>query len=361
MSLTELENHYEAHPYPCYPLLASIKRSDTYPMNLGALWARFNGERINLSDGKILLAGAGSFSPYPMSISNPESSIDAVDLSNKNIFRSKLHCMIHRCFNVKYFKVDFQDLNYFTSKYHFIESFGVIHHLDNPISALKTLQKRLLPGGIIRIMVYGRYARKEVESIRRAINYLNITDLKGVKKLISRASTDSRLSKFIRSSWEAETDSGLADMFLNPNVITYRMSEFMEMVDKTELRPLLFTHNGAVANVNKEINRFKQLDAEKKSFTNIICYLGYKCKGEAKKTDTSKIVLNSALKDAVSLFKFAYSTPIDRLGFENPEISPNSRNFLRRFIKPVLESTLTPAESIDVEKYIRALYLVRFN
>ncbi len=361
MSLAELKKHYEAHPYPCYPLLASIKRADTYPMNLMALWARFNGERINVSDGRILLAGSGSFSPYPFSVSNPESTVDAVDLSNKNILRSRLHCLLHRCFNIRYFLGDFQELSQTLTKYHLIESFGVIHHLENPLSALQALQKLLLPGGIIRIMVYGRYARREVESIRRAIKLLDISDLNPIKKMIRKASPESKFRDFINSAWEAETDSGLADMFLNPDVKTYRMSEFMEMVDKTELRPLLFTHDGAVADVEEEIKRMKELDAARKTDTNIICYLGYNCNGEAKKTDKSKLILNPSLIDSVSLFKFAPSSPINRLGFDNPEITADSRRFLRRFIKPIVESTLSIGESDDVEKYLRALYLVRFK
>ncbi len=68
---------------------------------------------------------------------------------------------------------------------------------------------------------------------------LQANDVLSLKRLIGRALPDSRLRRNIDCSWEARTDSGLTDLFLHPNVHTYRIDEFLEMVSSTGLKPLL--------------------------------------------------------------------------------------------------------------------------
>ncbi|MBZ4194640.1 MAG: class I SAM-dependent methyltransferase, partial [Candidatus Contendobacter sp.] len=98
--------HYERHVYPQFPLWASVRTCDVYALNLDALWARFNGERLPQKERKILLAGCGSFSPYPTAVANPEAQIMALDLSEANLRRATLHSWIHGYFNVNFIRGD---------------------------------------------------------------------------------------------------------------------------------------------------------------------------------------------------------------------------------------------------------------
>jgi hypothetical protein len=38
-----VRRHYELYPYPQYPLLASVRRCDTYASNLAAVWVLWAG------------------------------------------------------------------------------------------------------------------------------------------------------------------------------------------------------------------------------------------------------------------------------------------------------------------------------
>lgn len=361
MSFRDVTGHYERHPYPHYPLLASVRRYDTYAMNLTALWARFNGVVLPEREGRILLSGCGAFAPYPMAISNPEARIIAVDLARHNLRRARLHCLLHRCFNVQFQQGDFLDPAVTPGPFHFIEAFGVLHHLDDPAAGMRALEQRLLPGGILRVMVYGRYARQEAESIRRAMRLLKVRDLAAVKRMIRRAAAGSRLKDYFDCSWEAKTDSGLADLFLHPNVTTYRIDEFMEMVGQSGLKPLLFTHLDALADPAAEIKRLQQLDRRRETRANIICYLGRDCKGAAPHASSSQLLLNPALQEAVSPLKLKAPVPIDRLGHENPPLNWKARLFLRRFARPVAESSLSNEEQSLAERYLQELFLVRVS
>ncbi len=361
MPFKEVRGHYERHPYPYYPLLASVRRHDTYAMNLDALWARFNAEYPPPGKRRILLSGCGAFAPYPMSLANPCAELIAVDLAENNLRRARLHCLMHGCSNVSFLRGDFLDPEVTPGPFHFIEAFGVLHHLDDPAEGLKALERRLLPGGILRVMVYGRYARQEAESIRRVARMLGIHDLSTLKRLLNRAKPGSRIRAYLDASWEARSDTGLADLFLHPCVHTYRIDEFLEMIAKSRLKPLLFTHTGALANPEAEIERLRQLDHSRSTLTNIICYLGLETKGESSLRGESLLVLNPSLRKAVSRFTVRPVEVADRLGDENPLLDSRARRFLRRFITPVPVASLSGDESALADQYLRSLFLVCFS
>lgn len=359
MPFQDVAGHYERHPYPHYPLLASIKRYDTYAMNLTALWARFNGELLPEREGKILLAGCGAFAPYPMALSNPKAAVTGVDLAQNNLTRARLHCLIHRLFGIKLELGNFLNPETTPGPYHFIEAFGVLHHLDDPAAGMRALEQRLLPGGILRVMVYGRYARQEAESVRRAMRLVKVRTVQQVKEMIRRSAPDSRLRNYVESAWEAATDSGLADLFLHPNVKTYRIDEFLEVVHQTGLKPLLFTHLDALADPDEEIERLRKLDSQRKTRANIICYLGKDCQGVAAPGPDAHVLLNPALHEAVSLLQLGSPQPIDRLGHDNPRLDFRSRAFLRRFRKPVRETMLSTQDQAIADRLLKELYLIR--
>jgi 2-polyprenyl-3-methyl-5-hydroxy-6-metoxy-1,4-benzoquinol methylase len=361
MSFDEVAGHYERHPYPHFPLLASVPRHDTYAMNLTALWARFNGELPAEGQGRILLAGCGAFSPYPMSLANPGAKIIGVDLARNNLRRARLHCLLHGFLKVGLVRGDFLDMAVTPGPFHFIEAFGVLHHLDDPGAGLCALGERLAPGGILRVMVYGRYARRSAESIRRSMRLLGVKDVGTLKQLIRRAQPDSRLRRFLDRCREARTDSGLADLFLHPNVHTCGIDEFLEMVSRAGLSPLLFTHPHALEDVDEEIRRLRELDRRRETRTNIVCYLGRDCKGAAPASCRSFLLLNPALRGAVSLLRLGATVPMNRLGHENSPLDWKARRFLRRFISPIPELSLSLADQELAQRSVKGLFLVRFN
>ena len=195
----QVRRHYEEHPYPNISLLAKVRPCDTYALNAVALWGRFNGELPPFRSMRVLLAGCGSFSPYPFSIANPEAEITALDLSNANLRRARLHTRLHGCRNITFRCGDLLDPAIEPGPFHLIDAYGVLHHLEDPTVGLSLLTQRLVDGGILRLMVYSRGARREVESVRRAFRLLGIRDTATALELIRRAPADSRLASCYRS------------------------------------------------------------------------------------------------------------------------------------------------------------------
>jgi SAM-dependent methyltransferase len=353
--------HYQNYPYPLYPLIASVRRCDTYALNLNSLWARFNRTLPVQEAQNILIAGCGTFAPYPYTVANPDVTITALDLSERSLRRARWHCLLHGRLNVVYRCGDLLDRDAIAGGFGLIDSFGVLHHLEDPLAGLKTLERHLVPGGILRIMLYSRYARREEESIRRAFRIIGIDNSDSAKRLLSRAPAGSRLAGYLAASDEAASVSGLADALLHPCVQTYRVDELLEMIKQTDLELLMFAHPGACENPMEEIARLRMLEKDRCSPGNFMLYLRKKNDKQVGGGGESMIMLNPCLVSAVNRFKPGTLHIHARIGIENPLLTYRDRSFLRQFITPVRYNTLSVDGAKLASVYKRLLFLVEFQ
>lgn len=353
--------HYEHYPYPGYPLLASLRRCDTYALNLAALWARFNGALPPPEAMRILVAGCGSFAPYPFSLANPEAAITALDLSGRSLRRARLHCLLHGRRNVAFRQGDLLDPQAVEGRFGLIDAYGVLHHLDDPLAGLQALAARLCEGGILRVMLYSRYARSEEESIRRAFRLLGVHDPDVARRLIRRAKPGSRLRRFADASDEAACESGLADALLHPRVHTFRIDGLMELVRGSGLEPLMFAHHGALEEVGREVERIRGLEAAKGSPGNFILYLGRNVAGPCRQAGENLLLLNPCLSDAVGPLRLGTLRVPPRLGHDNPPLGYGERRFLRRFRTPVPLRDIPAEHRAATAVYTRALFLLQYR
>lgn len=357
----DLRRHYERYPYPRYPLLASVPPCDTYALNLDSLYARFNGVLPPAAARRILLAGCGSFSPYPTSVANPGVPITALDLSRANLRRARLHAVLHGRFGIGWERGDILDPAAAPGEYGFIDCFGVLHHLEEPLAGLRALERRLAPGGILRIMVYGRGARRGAESIRKALRLLGVRDVPAVKRLLRRADRDSRLGSYAGNAPELSFESGIADALLHPRARTYRIDELMALVGETSLRPLLFAHRGALPDVPAEVERLRRLAAEGGDEPNFVLYLGRDTSGGCGLATDASLMLNPALRSCVGWLRVARDVIPPRLGRPNPPLGLGEKRFLRRFVRPVPVAALSAAERERARPFLDALFLLPFR
>ena len=357
-----VRRHYESHPYPRYPLLASVPRHDTYALNLDAIWTRFNGCMLQPQDKSILVAGCGSFAPYPFALANPDAQTTALDLSRSNLRRARLHCLLHGLTTVTYLHDDLLDPKTAPGPFPLIDAYGVLHHLENPLDGFKALADRLTDGGILRIMVYSRYARREEDSIRRAFRLLGIRNAKSARKLLTKAPHDSRLGRFSRASHEIRSISGLADALLHPCVHSFRIHQLMDLVRKSGLRPLLFAHHGALPEIDDEVARIRAMEQRGEAPGNFVLFLGRNTRG-ACSDDSSDVLLqlNPCLRNSVGRCRFGALHITPRLGHPLPVIGAKERAFLRGFSNPIVRASLSGDLQQEADIYREALLLVQYR
>lgn len=355
-----VRRHYEDYPYPHYPLLASLRRCDTYALNLDALWVRCNGELPTPEHRHIMIAGCGSFAPYPFSVANPYTAITALDLSRKSLDRARLHCLLHGRHNVVFQTGDLLDESLAHGPFGLIDAYGVLHHLDEPLAGLRTLAARLAPGGILRVMLYSRYARRAEESISRALRLLKVRDPADVKRMIARAEPGSRLQRYAASSPEAGFAAGLADALLHPCVRTYRIDDLLQLISQSGLELLFFAHDGALADNEQELERIRRREADKDSPGNFIFFLGRSAAEHNHDNEQSVLLLNPCLRGAVGRLNLGTNHIPPRLGHANPPLGHRERAFLRRFMQPFPWDTLSGEERAEAAVYIQALFLLQY-
>lgn len=356
-----VKEHYQKHPYPTYPLIASVRRCDTYALNIQALWSRFNHVLPPPEANRILIAGSGTFAPYPFAVANPDVNITAVDLSERSLRRARWHCLLHGRHNISYNCGDFVEHDVIHGKFGMIDSFGVLHHLENPLDGLIKLESHLIPGGILRIMLYSRYARREEDSIRRAFKLLGINSVDKARTLLNKAVSGSRLSNYLNCSDEPGTTSGLADALLHPRVHSYRVDGLLELISQTDLELLMFAHSDALENPEDEILRLKELEKRRESSGNYVIYLRKNIPRVEFKTEDSLLMLNPCLKSSVGRFKFGTLRIPPRLGVANPALSYSDKSFLRQFVSPVRKNKLSSDEIQKVLYYKRLLFLHEYS
>ncbi|ACH40871.1 SAM-dependent methyltransferase, putative [Citrifermentans bemidjiense Bem] len=352
-----VRRHYELYPYPDYPLLASVRRCDTYANNLDALWARFNGELPPDRLRRILIAGCGSFAPYPFALANPDSAITALDLSQKSLRRARLHCLLHGITHPEFVAGDLLDPLAAPGPFGFIDCYGVLHHLEDPLAGLTALEKRLGEGGILRVMVYSTYTRFEEDSIRRALRLLKVRSPEQVRQMVARARKGSRLREFFEQSQEVSSRSGLADALLHPLATSFKIDRFLGLVGESGLKPLIFAHRGALSDPGAEAARIRELEARRESPGNFVLYLGKDAKGGCGEGGSFR--LNPCLAGELSR---PHLTPLlipGRLGEANPPIPRGERSFLRRFKKPVAATALLSEDLTRAKQYADKLFLLR--
>ncbi len=360
--------HYEKYVYPEFPLLSSVRRCDTYALSLDALWARFNGNRLPASNKRILLAGSGSFSPYPTAVANRDAQITALDLSGANLRRARLHTLIHRCFNVDFVEGDIMEAHKILgkSRFQFIDCYGVLHHIPDAVSALKSIHSLLTEGAFLRVMVYSKCARKPVESIRKSLKILHIDELKKLKVLYKRSKKGSRFRNCLDSTYESKFDSGLADLFLHPYAKTYTINGLLELLDATDFEPLLFIHRGALPDVKAEIERVADMENKNELSANFILFAGRKQDAamrleweSIKNRQDTVISLNPVIMNSLPLLPLIPLKPEPKLGFVNPPINFRGKRLLAKFRKPVKKSTIKYHDDWAwIEQYLKAMFLI---
>jgi SAM-dependent methyltransferase len=356
----QVQTHSQSYPYPRYPLIASVRRCDTYALNLEALWARFNRSLPPPEAKKILIAGCGTFAPYPWAVANPDVPITALDLSERSLRRARWHTVLHGRFNVDYRCGDLSDPDVVEGTFGMIDSFGVLHHLEDPLAGLMALEQRLVQGGILRVMVYSRYARREEESIRRAFRLLGVTTPREARRLLNKARPGSRLAGYLATSDEAATDVGVADALLHPRARTYRVDELLETLRLAGLKPLLFAHHGALEDVSEEVCRLRTLEKTRQSPGNFVVYLA-RANESVAAVPSRMIKLNPCLASAVGFFKLGKLRIPARIGCVNKSLGFSERRFLRAFLSPIPDCKITADQAEMVAAYKRALFLFDYS
>ncbi|WP_009634172.1 class I SAM-dependent methyltransferase [Synechocystis sp. PCC 7509] len=242
---------YDTYPFPPEPLLDEPPPGYNWRWNWQAAYNFCTGQKPQKQDIRILDAGCGSgvSTEYLVHL-NPQAQVVGIDISEGTLAVAKERCQRSKADRVQFHQLSLYDADQIEGEFDLINSVGVLHHLDDPIRGIQALAKKLAPGGLMHIFVYGELGRWEISLMQRAIALLQKDkgDYRdGVevgRKLFASLPENNRIVKREKERWSMENqrDECFADMYVHPHEIDYNIETLFELIDASGLDFLGFSN-----------------------------------------------------------------------------------------------------------------------
>lgn len=259
---------YNTYPFPPEPLLDEPPPGYNWRWNWLAAYNFCTGRKPRAANARILDAGCGTGvgTEYLVHL-NPEASVVGIDLSAGALAVAKERCQKSGATGVEFHHLSLFDAEQLPGEFDLINCVGVLHHTPDPIRGIQALAKKLAPGGVFHIFVYGELGRWEVQLMQEAIALLqgdrrgDYTDGVSVgRQLFAALPEDNRLRQREqeRWSWENQRDAYFADMYVHPQEIDYNINTVFELIDASGLEFVGFS-NPQVWNLERLIGKAPEL------------------------------------------------------------------------------------------------------
>jgi SAM-dependent methyltransferase len=121
-------------------------------------------------------------------------------------------------------------------EFDYINSVGVLHHLDRPEDGLHSLARRLAPTGLLHLFLYADAGRWEIRRTQRALALLGAgTGAEGLRlgrQLLGSLPSKNRLRRHHEERWALDTaaDANFADMYLHPQETSYDLERLFAFI-----------------------------------------------------------------------------------------------------------------------------------
>jgi len=241
-NINYLKSHYENYSYP-EPVQdiekELIEKNIVYYDDPTYNWHKIFPEKaFSKNKISILVAGCGTEQAAIIAKLSPQHDVIGVDLSSNSLKNQKRLIDKHKINNLKLICSDFRELK-FEQKFDLIISTGVIHHLEDPGSALKYFYENIKDDGAISLMVYGNKSTFATNELRKLFFQLNLRQNKEsieyVRKIFNKINPAHPGVIHTKNSSELKYDSGIVDHILHQSEHFYSIREFNTLLNNNKL------------------------------------------------------------------------------------------------------------------------------
>jgi SAM-dependent methyltransferase len=245
---------YDTYPFPPEPLLDEAPPGYNWRWNWLAAYSFCTGQKPQKQNIRILDAGCGSGvgTEYLIHL-NPQAQVVGIDLSAGTLEVAKERCKRSGANRVEFHHLSLYDVEQLPGEFDLINCVGVLHHLPDPIRGIQALAKKLAPGGLMHIFVYGELGRWEIQLMQKAIAFLQ-GDKRGDyrdgvqvgRQIFASLPENNRILKREKERWSLENhrDENFADMYVHPQEIDYNIETLFELIDASGLEFIGFSNPG---------------------------------------------------------------------------------------------------------------------
>jgi SAM-dependent methyltransferase len=265
---------YNTYPFPPEPLLDEPPPGYNWRWNWLTAYNFCTGQKPARQNVRILDAGCGTGvgTEYLVHL-NPDATVVGIDLSAGALAVAKERCQKSGATRVEFHHLSLFDVGQLPGEFDLINCVGVLHHTPDPIRGIQALAKKLAPGGLFHVFVYGELGRWEIKLMQEAIALLqgnqrgDYADGVAVgRQLFAALPENNRLRKREeeRWSWENQRDGYFADMYVHPQEIDYNINTVFELIDASGLEFIGFS-NPQIWNLDRLIGQAPELSERSKT------------------------------------------------------------------------------------------------
>ncbi len=163
---TRVRRQYEESPYPRW-IDVTVARSVPFAPAFTGRFPFLEPREIP-SPIQILVAGCGTgHDAIRTATSFSDASVIAVDVSKASLAYAIRQARRYKLSNIEFLHGDLHYIERLGVQFDFIESAGVLHHLEDPLQGFRALTAVLKPGGLMMVAVYSRRDRLCLELTKR--------------------------------------------------------------------------------------------------------------------------------------------------------------------------------------------------
>ena len=236
---------YDTYPFPPEPILDEPPPGYNWRWNWLSAYNFCTGRKPQKQDIRILDAGCGSGvgTEYLVHL-NPQAQVVGIDLSAGTLEVAKKRCQSSGADRVEFHHLSIYDVDKIPGEFELINCVGVLHHLPDPIRGIEALAKKLAPGGLMHIFVYGELGRWEIQLMQKAIALLQ-GNKKGDyrdgvqvgRQIFASLPENNRIVKREKERWamENQRDECFADMYVHPQETDYNIDTLFALIEASGL------------------------------------------------------------------------------------------------------------------------------
>lgn len=248
--LPSVREQYENYPYPKRdPADEKTRLVKTYLEYLSKInYYCYEGKQTFLDGFRVLVVGGGTGDAtiyMADQLKETNAEIVYLDISSASMAIAKERAEIRGLTNIDFrlnsiYEIPELELGQFD----YINSSGMLHHLEDPPAALQILADSLAEGGAIGCMVYAPYGRTGIYQMQSLMQLMNASEEDMQVKVDNTKKTlgilpDTNWFKRDLGRWNRELqefqDIAIYDMFLHSRDRSYSVPELYELADSTDL------------------------------------------------------------------------------------------------------------------------------
>jgi SAM-dependent methyltransferase len=190
-------------------------------------------------DLDILIAGCGTNQAAVFAFNNPDAKVVAVDISQPSLDHQQYLKDKHGLWNLDLRLLPIEELPTMGLDFDLVVSTGVLHHMADPLTGMKSLAACLRPDGVAGIMLYAKYGRLGVEVLESVFRDLELhqddASLRVVRETISLLPADHPVRSYLKSERNSQFDAVLVDTFLHGRARNYSVADCLDLVTSAGL------------------------------------------------------------------------------------------------------------------------------